>query len=544
MLARIWASRGVTDSAEISASLKGLLPYSGLKGVTEFAEVVADAIEAKKRLLIVADYDADGATACAVGVRCLRAFGADIRYLVPSRFEHGYGLTPEIVEEAAKLSPAPDFIITVDNGISSIDGVARANALGIEVLVTDHHLAAQTLPAARVIVNPNQPGCQFPSKALAGCGVIWYCMWALQDELLERGILPVSAFGAIDALALVAVGTIADVVPLDKNNRLLTALGLEQIRRGDAPSGIEALARISGSDPKWLSTTDIAFGVGPRINAAGRLETMNVGVECLVTDNEEDANAHAKRLHEINVQRKEIESETVNQAVAEILNSTNPPEGKASIVAYGPDWHQGVVGIAAGRIKERFIRPTFVLTKGDDGLIKGSGRSIPALHLRDALDLVDKKVPGLLVKFGGHAMAAGLTLRADGAQEFAQAFEEVAKSLLTSDAFQQIVEIDGSLAPSEISPGLASMIETHVWGQAFPAPVFCDFFNVVEAKRIGDGSHLSMKLERQGKQFRAIKFRYEGQDPGERVKLVYKVGLNRYQGGTYLQLLADHVLPG
>lgn len=540
VLARTLAARGVSKAAEAAADLAALLPYTALKGAEAMALELADAIESGKRLLIVADYDADGATACSVGVRALRAFGANVGYLIPNRLEHGYGLTPEIARIACAMAPRPDFLVTVDNGIASHAGIDESNRLGVPVLVTDHHLPAETHPAAKVIVNPNQHGCTFPSKAMAGCGVMYYVMWALQDELVSRGWMGMDPyFDVTTLLPIVAIGTVADVVALDSNNRILVNEGIKRIRAGRSFAGIDALAKVAGKDPRELATSDIAFGLGPRVNAAGRLESMDAGVECLTTDGVARAEALAQDLHSINDRRKEIEGEMTDEAVRRLL--TDVREDRFTAVLHSQDWHQGVIGIVAGRLKERIWRPTFVLADGKDGEYKGSGRSIPGFHLRDALDLVDRYHPGLLVKFGGHAMAAGVTVRAGGLPEFTEAFESVARSMLKPSDLNQVLEVDGPLDINEMSLDTVRLLKLQVWGQAFPEPAFCDEFNVLEARAIGGGKHLRLTLEKGGQRFTAVKFRHTDGVPPARVKAVYKLDANTFRNETNLQLLLEHI---
>lgn len=545
VLARVLAARGVKTKDEAAFGLDHLIPYTQLTGATKMASVLADAIEHGKRLLIVADYDADGATACSVGVRALRAFGANVGYLIPNRLEHGYGLTPEIARIACAASPKPDYIVTVDNGIASHAGIAEANRLGVPVLVTDHHLPAETHPDALVIVNPNQHGCDFPSKAMAGCGVMYYVMWALQDELIARGAGGYENmdpnFSVEDLLPIVAIGTVADVVALDSNNRILVNEGVRKVRTGHSFPGVDALARISGRSARELSTSDIAFGIGPRINAAGRLESMDAGVETLTTDSVARAEALAQVLHDINDRRKEIEGEMVEEAVRRLLTDVQPDRFTA--VLHSNDWHQGVIGIVAGRLKERIWRPTFILATGKNDELKGSGRSIPGFHLRDALDLVDKKHPGLLVKFGGHAMAAGVTVRAGGLEQFAQAFEEVARKLLRPSDLLQNLEVDGNLDPAEMTLETVKILKDQVWGQAFPEPSFCDEFRVAESRPIGGGAHLRLVLEKKGQRFQAVKFRHADGLPPTKVRAVYKLDANTFRDETNLQLLVEHIEP-
>ncbi|MEO5933575.1 MAG: single-stranded-DNA-specific exonuclease RecJ, partial [Duganella sp.] len=404
VLARLYAARGLTDIKDLSSELTAMIPPSGLLHIDAAAIFLADAIAAGKRMVIVADYDCDGATACAVALRGLRAMGANIDFIVPNRFEYGYGLTPEIVELTAR-EKRPDIIITVDNGIASIDGVAEANRRGIEVVVTDHHLPADTLPAARVIVNPNQPECGFPSKHIAGVGVVFYVLLALRAELRKRGAYEDKPQPKLDNLLdLVALGTVADVVRLDPNNRILVAQGLKRMRAGRMHAGVAALFRVAGREPRTASPFDLGFALGPRLNAAGRLEDMSLGIECLITDDEGRAWELAQRLNEINLKRREIEAEMQDTALLHL--DAYEPANSSTICVFDESWHQGVIGIVASRLKEKFFRPTITFAPGADGWIKGSGRSIPGFHLRDALDLVYKKAPSLIDKFGGHAMAA------------------------------------------------------------------------------------------------------------------------------------------
>jgi single-stranded-DNA-specific exonuclease len=540
LLARVLSSRGITDVTQITAGLPELLPYSGMAGAVSMAQILADAIEQGKRLLIVADYDADGATACSVGLRGLEAFGANVGYIIPNRVEHGYGLSPAIAAIACSVSPKPDFIVTVDNGIASHAGIDECNRLGVPVLVTDHHLPGETHPAALCIANPNQHGCTFASKALAGCGVMWYVLWALEDELERRGVLPLkTGFKVADLLPIVAIGTVADVVSLDQNNRILVNEGLLRIRAGQSFPGIDYLAKVSQRDARALSTSDIAFGIGPRINAAGRLESMDAGVECLTTNDNARAQALAESLHEINDRRKEIEGEMVEEAVRRLLTDVRPDRYTA--VLHQEEWHQGVIGIVAGRIKERVWRPTFIMASGKNGEYKGSGRSIPGFHLRDALDMVDRRNPGLLLKFGGHAMAAGVTVRPDGVGQFTEAFEEVARELLTKADLNQTLEVDGPLDLNEMSLETVAILKLQVWGQGFPEPVFFDTFNVADARPIGGGKHLKLVLEKNGKRFGAVKFRHTDAPPptGAELEVAFKIDANTYNNETNVQLLVE-----
>src|SRR5690554_4692547 len=468
LLARIYAARGVRRREELDYRLSGLLPPDALTGAREAAQLLADAIEAGARMVVVADYDCDGATACAVAIRGLRAMGADVHYLVPNRFEYGYGLTPAIVELAARMEP--DLMITVDNGIASVEGVAAARALGIATLITDHHLPGDTLPEADVIVNPNQPGCDFPSKSLAGVGVMFYVLLALRAELRERGAFAGRAEPNLaDLLDLVALGTVADVVKLDRNNRILVSQGLARMRAGRMQPGVRALFAAASRDPSRASSFDLGFGLGPRLNAAGRLSDMSLGIECLITDDDARALNIAQELDRLNRERRSIEQGMQEDALARLADFD--PGNTLSVCLFEPDWHQGVIGIVAGRIKERLNRPTFVFARGDDGELKGSGRSIPDLHLRDALDLVSKRRPELLLRFGGHAAAAGVTIRETDHAEFTSVFEDVVQELLDDADITRRIETDGGLESAWMSLDAARMLDQDVWGHGFPAPV-------------------------------------------------------------------------
>jgi single-stranded-DNA-specific exonuclease len=499
VLARIYAARGIEDSGQLETELTRLIPFGQLKNITATAALLADAIAAKKRLLIIADYDSDGATACATGMRILRKFGANVDYLVPNRFEFGYGLTPEIVR-LAHISKQPDVLITVDNGIASVDGVAEANQLGMQVVITDHHLPGDQLPAALAIVNPNQPGCPFPSKSIAGVGVIFYLMLALRAELRQRGAFATQPEPNLAGfLDLVALGTVADVVKLDSNNRILVQQGLQRIRKGKACAGINALLQVSRRDAWQISTYDLGFMLGPRLNAAGRLDDMSLGIECLITDDEAYAADIAKQLDELNRQRREIESAMQESALVKLedtLNACQPDIQSAySICLFDANWHQGVIGILASRIKDKYHRPVIIFAPGNDGEIKGSGRSINGFHLRDALDLVSKQHPELIRKFGGHAAAAGLTIHSDAFEAFRAAFEQVAQTLLTPADLTRVIETDGDLELSEIKLELAETLERQVWGQGFPQPSFNARF-YVESQRIVGEKHLKLKLKK------------------------------------------------
>ena len=537
-LARIYAARGIRQSKELDDALAGLIPPDQLLGTAEAAVMLADAIEAGARMLIVADYDCDGATACAVGVRGLRAMGATVDYLVPNRFEYGYGLTPAIVELAATREP--ELIITVDNGIASVEGVAAAQMLGIATLVTDHHLPGDELPEADVIVNPNQPGCTFPSKALAGVGVMFYTLLALRAELRDRGAFADGKGPNLaELLDLVALGTVADVVPLDRNNRILVSQGLARMRAGRMCAGVKALFAAAGREPARASTFDMGFGLGPRLNAAGRLADMHLGIECLVSDDMAHALNIAQELDRLNRERRAIEGEMQEDALLS-LDAFEPGE-QASICLFEESWHQGVIGIVAGRIKERFHRPTIAFAPGDEGQIKGSGRSIPGLHLRDALDLVSKQMPDLILKFGGHAMAAGLTVRTSDFERFRAAFEAVVTALIDPADLTRRIETDGALESGYMTLDMARRLEQSIWGQGFPAPVFDDVFTV-ENQRLLKDKHLKLALRKGTARFDAIFFNHAEPAPAS-VRAAYRLAINEYNGVASVQLMLEHLEP-
>ncbi|KAB2313489.1 single-stranded-DNA-specific exonuclease RecJ [Betaproteobacteria bacterium SCN2] len=531
LLSRLYAARRVADAAELQPRLTGLLPFESMKGIRDMATELADGIEAGARFLIVADYDADGATACAVGVLGLRMLGADVDYLVPNRAVHGYGLSPAIVEEAARMEP--DALITVDNGIAAIDGVAAANELGIPVYVTDHHLPGDTLPQAAGIVNPNQRGCDFPSKNLAGVGVMFYLLLALRAELRGRGAFDGKPEPDLRVLLdRVALGTVADVVKLDANNRILVNQGLQRIRAGFASPGIQALMQVAGRRTEKASVFDLGFMLGPRLNAAGRLEDMRLGIECLLAPNFETALPLAQRLHEINQSRKDIESDMKEQALA-LLEEVDCA-GKHGLAIHHPEWHAGVIGILASRLKEKYHRPVFAFAPGGNGELKGSGRSIPALHLRDALDWIDRQHPGLILKFGGHAMAAGLTIREEGFAEFQQAFEALAQAWLTPADLDEVIETDGKLAPGELDFDVVKTLENAVWGQGFPAPLFQGEFAVLNQRVVGE-KHLKLDVSLQDARYEAMAF-FHNEPLPDRFVGVYAPMLNEFNGRLSIQL--------
>jgi single-stranded-DNA-specific exonuclease len=535
LLARIYAARRIRSAVELAYASSGLLAPGFLKNIGDAAALLADAIEQKKRLLIVADYDADGATACAVGLRALRMFGATVDYLVPDRFKLGYGLSPELVELAAQGKP--DLIITVDNGIASVEGVARANALGIATLITDHHLPGDELPAAACIVNPNQPGCEFPSKALAGVGVMFYVMLALRSELRRRGCFRDKEPNLGSLTDLVALGTIADVVPLDANNRNLVAQGLKRLRSGRGQPGVMALLRAAGRRLDEASSFDLGFVAGPRLNAAGRLADMSVGIECLIADDEARAANLAQQLDRLNTERRTIEAGMLQRAL-EIIGKLDDATGS---VFYDAGWHQGVVGILASRLKDRVHRPVICFARAEESarpVLRGSGRSIAGLHLRDCLDLVSKRAPGLIARFGGHAMAAGLSIAERDYARFAAAFGAAVDELLPAEARLRTVETDGALDHAHCTLEVARMLDGEIWGQGFPQPVFCDNFTV-ESQRVVGERHLKLRLVKDGRRYEAMRFGALEPLP-ENVRAAYRLAVNEFNGLRNIQLTVEH----
>ena len=544
LLARLFAARGVRSAEELDDGLAKLLPPATLAGAADAARRLADAIEARQRICVVADYDCDGATACAVAIRGLALLGAareTLAYVVPDRAVHGYGLTPAIVELAAAQAPA--VLVTVDNGIASLEGVAHARARGMAVIVTDHHLPAQqdgrvVLPEAEVIVNPNQPGCGFASKNLAGVGVMFYVLLALRGELRERGAFSAEAQPRLDALLdLVALGTVADVVKLDANNRRLVAQGLRRIRAGRMQPGLAALFAAAGRDARRASAFDFGFALGPRINAAGRLADMTLGIECLLTDDAQRAAELAKTLDAINRERRELESGMREQAEA-LLDALMPRgDPPPALALFDPGFHEGVVGIVAARLKDRVHRPTFVFARGQDGALKGSGRSIPGFHLRDALDLVSKRHPGLLRRFGGHAMAAGATLAEADLPSFAAAFEQVAREGLDAATLARTLLTDGPLEPAQFEAGTVRTLDAQVWGQAFEPPVFCDEVEIVSQRLVGE-RHLKLAVRHGGALRDAIWFGRSEPLPA-RVRLAYRLNVDEYNGRERVQMVVE-----
>ena len=530
-LAKFYSARGIKHIDDATLSIEKIIPPEALTNNTLMASILADAIFQKQKILIIGDYDTDGATSTAVGVRALRLMGADVDYLVPNRFEFGYGLTPEIVDLAKEKNPK--IIITVDNGIASVEGVNQANQYGIDVLVTDHHLPGDTLPLAKCIVNPNQHGCNFPSKYLCGVGVIFYVMLALRAELRKRDYFKDHTEpNLMQLIDIVALGTVADLVPLDRNNRTLVEYGIRRIRSGQANPGIRALMALTKKNPSQFHTSDLAFSIAPRLNAAGRLDDMTLGIQCLLSESYEDARFIASSLEALNLKRRSIESEMKDGASIQ-LHEVNC-EAQFSIALYDSAWHQGVIGIIASRIKDKYHRPVIVFAKSDEGILKGSGRSIQSLHLRDALDLVSKKDPNILITFGGHAMAAGLTIKEDDFDRFVHLFEETVKSLITSEDLELTIEVDDALNFSEVTYEDVEHINAQVWGQGFPLPIFEGEFEVVEQKILAD-KHLKLNLLLQNKVFEAIYFNHSEHLP-RKIKAIYQVDSNEFNGNKKIQI--------
>ena len=528
-MARILAARGIESNTSLNYVLNKALPVASLTNAKKMASLIADKMERNERFCIVADYDSDGATACAIGVRALKAFGANIDFMVPNRFIHGYGLTPDIVKELAERDPRPDCIITVDNGIASVAGIEAANALGIKVLVTDHHLPGDTIPAAECIVNPNQPGCTFESKNLAGCGVIFYVMLALKQELTARKWFDTHPnFNVVELLDYVALGTVADVVKLDDNNRRLVSVGLERMRQGLAHPGVSAILTAAGRNSDEASTFDMGFAVGPRLNAAGRLDDMSIGITCLLEDNPERAKVLADQLDALNRERRKIEGDMLEKALAILDTLEVDMDNKYSVVLCDPSWHEGVIGILASRIKDRHNRPTIMMTRTHNGEVKGSCRSIPSLHMRDALDIVYKQNPGMIKKFGGHSMAAGLTIMEDDFPAFTVAFEEACRSMLPASALELVVETDGALSPLEMSMDFAKEIKLQVWGQGFPEPMFQGEFKVLKQRQVGKNEeHAKLTLGVGDAKFDAIFFHQADPLP-ETIRAIYSLDINNF----------------
>ena len=547
LLQRIFTTRGVSDPADLEISLKYLLSTEHLTGIDSAVDRLEIALRNQDHIVIVADFDADGATSCAVAMRALHAMGAQsVDYIVPNRFEYGYGLTPPIVELAKQSQP--DLLITVDNGISSIDGVALARTYDIDVVITDHHLPPRVLPNANAIVNPNLDGDEFPSKALAGVGVIFYVMMALRARLREkswfekRGIAEPNLAQLLD---LVALGTVADVVPLDRNNRCLVGQGLARIRAGQMQAGIRALFDVAGVNSDAISSTDLGFAIGPRLNAAGRLADMSLGIECLLSDDAQKCQQIAQSLDGLNRERREIEAEMKDQAISVleqmVLDEQSLPAGLA---LFDSDWHQGVVGVVASRIKDKYHRPVIAFAPSEDQQIKGSGRSIPGIHLRDVLDAIATKHPSLLDKFGGHAMAAGLTIAEQDFETFQEIFSREIRDVLGEVSLHRIIETDGPLDEQSMTLEIAQTLSRAApWGQHFPEPLFDDVFDIVESRVVGE-HHLKLRLRRVGGQqvFDAIAF-YAVNEPWagaqSALRFVYRLAVNEYRGRRCVQLIIE-----
>ena len=552
LLQRLYASRGVRSAQELERSVKGMLPWTQLTGVEKAVEMLHDAFQKGLHIVVVGDFDADGATSTALTVLALRSMGgAAVDYLVPNRFEDGYGLSPEVVEQAA--ARGAELIVTVDNGISSHAGVDVAHAKGMQVLVTDHHLPGETLPAAEAIVNPNLRGCAFPSKSLAGVGVAFYLMLALRARLRDSGWFEQRALAMpnlAELLDLVALGTVADVVPLDANNRILVYQGLNRIRAGKCRPGIRALLEVANRDARQLAANDLGFALGPRLNAAGRLDDMSIGVALLLSDDIAQARMLANDLDALNQTRREIEQGMQVEALQLCdqleRTSTELPYGLAM---YHPEWHQGVVGILASRIKERFHRPVIAFAPAGDGILKGSGRSVPGLHMRDALERLDMLNPGLMMKFGGHAMAAGLSLEEAKFDEFRQRFGELVGEWLDPAMLEGVIWSDGELAMQELSLTTAELLrEGGPWGQAFPEPTFDGKFRILQQRLVGE-KHLKLMVEPLGggPLLDGIAFNVDTTlwpDSSVReVELAYKLDVNEFRGNRNVQLLIQHLWP-
>ncbi|MDG2046551.1 MAG: single-stranded-DNA-specific exonuclease RecJ [Halioglobus sp.] len=549
LLARVYSGRGIVSCSQLDLSLECLLPPTSLLNAERAASMLADALARDDRIVVIGDFDADGATSTALAVSALTAFGAgNVDYLVPNRFEYGYGLTPEIVALAA--ADKPDLIITVDNGISSLEGVAAAREFGISTLITDHHLAGRELPMADVIVNPNQPGCGFPSKNLAGVGVIFYIMLALRAELRARGWFEQRpSVNLAQYLDLVALGTVADVVPLDRNNRILIAEGLRRIRASQCRPGILALLEVASRQPHSIVASDLGFAVGPRINAAGRLEDMSIGIECLLCESLVGARAQAEKLHQLNQDRRVIEQDMQAEAIDILarLSLEGAADVPVAMTLYQSGWHQGVIGILASRIKDRLHRPTIAFADGDSGEIKGSARSIAGIHIRDILDAVATRHPGLITRFGGHAMAAGLTLRAEDYEAFSVAFVEEVMRHAEDVQLQAVIESDGALMPTEFELELATTLRfAGPWGQHFPEPLFDGVFSVVSQRLVGQ-KHLKLVLTPVGSKalLDAIAFNVDlniwPAPEVDQIEIAYRLDVNEFRGQRSVQLMVEHV---
>jgi len=535
-LASILSARAIDSSNDIDYKLEKLIPYCELSFAESAANFILDMILAKKNILIIGDYDADGATASACAIKGLEKFGANVDFLVPNRFEDGYGLSVSIVEKA--LEKKPDLIITVDNGIASIEGVEKAKAHGVDVVITDHHLPGDALPNANFIINPNQKSCNFPSKNLCGVGVIFYLLIAIKSQAKKRKLFNKNEEPRLsDLLDIVCLGTIADLVKLDFNNRLLVQFGMHIIRSGEGNFGIRAISQLSNRRLQNLKTSDLSFVIAPKLNAAGRLDDMSLGIKCLLAKTFDEALHHARRLLSLNTERRQIENEMKDSALSkDILGQL---ENKKAIALYDVSWHQGIIGILASRIKEKFYRPTIIFAKDEEGRLKGSGRSISNFHLRDAIDLISKKNPNLIMSFGGHAMAAGLTILENDFSLFETEFESVASDLLNANDLSIEFEIDHSILDDINIDGI-NLINSEIWGQGFPAPIFKDFFQVLDQKIIG-GKHVKCTLKYKEKKFSAIYFNHE-QSLADKIETIYEIDINRYSGKEEIQLILRQII--
>lgn len=547
ILQRIYAARGVSHSSDLDYHLKNLLPFEQLKGIDKAVERLEQALLSQERVLIVGDFDADGATSSALAVSALTLFGfKQVQYLVPNRFEYGYGLTPEIVLVGKQWDP--DIIITVDNGIASFEGVAEANKHHIDVIITDHHLPGKTLPDAVAIINPNQEGCQFPSKNLAGVGVIFYTMLALRRHLLDKSVFTDATIpNMAQFLDLVALGTVADVVPLDKNNRLLVQQGLKRIQSGKARPGIAALLQIAKRSVHTIVAADLGFAIGPRLNAAGRLDDMALGIECLLATDTMKALAMAEQLDSLNQERKSIETDMQREAMLDLKKLSLGSQSKMpkGLCLYDPSWHQGVIGILASRVKDRYHRPVIAFAHTDDEYLKGSARSINGVHIRDVLDAVATKHPEIISKFGGHAMAAGLSLHKNNLTAFKHAFNEQLETQITENMLQAVIETDGELSHDDFDLDLVEKLRhSGPWGQGFPDPIFDGVFSIISQRLVGK-KHLKMVLQPENNMIfiDAIAFNIDiEQWPNERIKKIavaYKLDVNEYMGRRSIQIMVE-----
>ena len=552
VLKRVYASRNIKSSKDLDYSLSSLIPFEELSGISDAVVLLQEMLEQKKRILIVADFDADGATSCALAIRGLTAMGAeDVIYVVPNRFEHGYGLSPEIVNVA--LDYDPDLIVTVDNGISSICGVEYARKNGVKVLITDHHLPGKELPKADVIINPQLADDRFPSKNLAGVGVIFYILLALRAKLKEEYWFEnnnIDYPNLANFLDLVALGTIADLVPLDKNNRTMVAHGLKLIKKNKSKPGIYALLNQAGRQLSKLTTSDLSFAVAPRLNAAGRLTDMSLGIECLLTDDEGNAIEIAEKLNRLNTERRQIQDDMQEEALAELEKYLQNTSGEIphSICIYNKDWHQGVVGILASKIKEKFNRPAIVFAKENEGVLKGSARSITGLHIKDVFDEIAKLHPELILTFGGHAMAAGLTIEESQYGNFSNIFNEVVNQYISSDRLEDEYLTDGELSDDDFTLPLALAIQNAgPWGQSFPEPTFAGQFKILDKRIVGE-NHLKLKLQSRNNRTTLDAIAFNMTDANwpsgtDQILSTYRLGINDFQGNSQVQLFIEHLEP-